>query len=88
MKINSKIGFNIIISRSTIVFVGPMVVDRFRKMCILMLCKKTMKGQDEKNMLLERERVKFGMPRRIISYGDTIFLIAFWTILWENKTPS
>jgi hypothetical protein len=28
--------------------------------------------------------VHFGIPRRIISDRDTIFLSAFWTMLWEN----
>jgi hypothetical protein len=60
------------------------VVDRFSKMCILMPCKKTIKGQDATNMFFEKVWVHFGIPRSIISDRDTRFLSAFWTTLWEK----
>ena len=60
------------------------VVDRFNKMCILMPCKKTIKGQEVANMFVEQAWVHFGIPRSIISNRDTIFLSSFWTTLWEN----
>jgi hypothetical protein len=60
------------------------VVDRFSKMCILMPCKKTIKGQDATIMFFEKVWVHFGIPRSIISDRDTIFLSAFWTTLWEK----
>jgi hypothetical protein len=53
------------------------VVDRFSKMCILMPCKNTIKGQEATNMLFEEIWVHFRIPRRIISYMDTIFLNSF-----------
>jgi hypothetical protein len=53
----------------TIYFV---VVDRFNKMCILMPCKKTIKGQEATNMFFEQVWVHFGIPRSIISDRDTI----------------
>jgi hypothetical protein len=59
-------------------------IDRFNKMCILMPCKNTIKGQEVKNMLFEWVWVHFGIPRSIISDMNAIFLSTFWTILWEN----
>nr|QHR91263.1 hypothetical protein Q903MT_gene5295 [Picea sitchensis] len=52
------------------------VVDRFSKMCILMPCKKTIKGQEATNMFFEQVWVHFGIPRSIISDMDTRFLNA------------
>jgi hypothetical protein len=60
------------------------VVDRFNKMCILMPCKNTIKGQEATNMFFEQVWVHFGIPRSIISDKDTRFLSAFWTTLWEK----
>ena len=60
------------------------VVDIFNKMCILMPCKKSIKGQEAANMFFEHVWVHFGISRSIISYKDTRFLSAFWTTLWEN----
>ena len=60
------------------------VVDRFNNMCIIILCKNTIKGQEATNMFFEQVWVHFGVPRSIISDRDTIFLSAFWTTLWEN----
>jgi hypothetical protein len=60
------------------------VVDRFIKMCIIMPCKNTIKGQEAKNLFFEQVWVNFGIPRSIISDRDTTFLSAFWTTLLEN----
>jgi hypothetical protein len=60
------------------------VVDRFRKMCILMPCKNTIIGQEATNKFFEHVRVHFEIPRSIISDRDTCFLSAFRTTLWEN----
>jgi hypothetical protein len=57
------------------------VVDKFSKMCILMPCKKTIKGQEAANMFFEQVWVHFGIPRSIISNRDTRFLSTFWTTL-------
>jgi hypothetical protein len=42
------------------------VVDRFNKMCILMPCKKAIKGHEAKNMFFEQGLLHFGIPRIII----------------------
>jgi hypothetical protein len=60
------------------------VVDMFKKMCILMPCKKTIKGQEATKLFFEQIWVHFGIPRSIISDRDIGFLSAFWTTLWEN----
>jgi hypothetical protein len=49
-----------------------------------MPCRKTIKGQEATNMFFEQVWVRFGIPRRIISDRDTIFLNAFWITLWEK----
>jgi hypothetical protein len=53
------------------------VVDRFRKMCIIMPCKNIIKGQEATNMLLKQVWVHFGIPRSTDSDRDTKFLSAF-----------
>jgi hypothetical protein len=59
------------------------VVDKFKKMCVLMACKKTIKGQEVASLFFERVWVHFGIPRSIISDRDTSrFLSVFWTSLW------
>jgi hypothetical protein len=60
------------------------VVERFKKMCILMPCIKTIKGQEATNMFSEQVWVHFGIPRSIIIDMDTRFLNTFWTTLWEK----
>jgi hypothetical protein len=60
------------------------VVDRFNKMCILMPCKNTIKGQEVAKMFFEQIWVYFGIPRSTISDRDRKFLNAFWTALWEK----
>jgi hypothetical protein len=54
-----------------------MLVDMFRKMCILIPCKKTIKNQEATNIFFEQVWVHFGIPRSIISDKDTRFLNAF-----------
>ena len=51
-----------------------LAIYRFSKMCILMACTNTIKGQEATNMLFENVSVHFGIPRRIILVRDTIFL--------------
>jgi hypothetical protein len=53
------------------------VVDRFNKMCILMPCKKTIKGQEATNMFFEQVWVHFGIPRSIISDRIPNFSVPF-----------
>ena len=60
------------------------VVERFNKMCILIPCKITIKGQEETNIFFEWVYVQFGILRSIISDRDTIFHSTFWTISWEK----
>jgi hypothetical protein len=60
------------------------LVDRFSKMCILVPCKKTIKGQEAENMFFEWVCVHFGIPRSIIAKRETRFLHIFWTRLWEK----
>ena len=60
------------------------VVDRFRKMFILMPCKKTINGQEEVSKFFEQVWVEFGIPRSLISDRDTRIISEFWTTLWEK----
>jgi hypothetical protein len=53
------------------------VVDRFSKMCIIMPCKKTIRGQEVANMFFEHVWVHFEIPMSIISNKDTKFISAF-----------
>jgi hypothetical protein len=53
-------------------------------MFIVMLCKNTIKGQEETYMFIEMVWVHFGIPRSIISDMDTKCLSAFWTTLLEK----
>jgi hypothetical protein len=57
------------------------VVERIIKMCILMPCKNTINRQVETNKFFEQVWVHFGIPRRIISDRDAIFINTFWTTL-------
>jgi hypothetical protein len=43
------------------------VVDRFRKMCILMPCINTISGKEATNKFFEHVWVHFGIPRSIIA---------------------
>lgn len=57
------------------------VVDRFNKMCILMLCKKQVIVEQTTYMFFQNVWVHFGLPTSIISDRDSRFLGKFWTCL-------
>jgi hypothetical protein len=59
------------------------VVDRFNKMCILMLCKKNITTEQTTNLFFQYVWVHFGLPTSIVSDRDTRFLGYFWTSLWR-----
>jgi hypothetical protein len=59
------------------------VVDRFRKMFILMPCKKQVTAEQTTNVFFQYVWVHFGLPTSIILDRDTRFLGEFWTSLWR-----
>ena len=58
------------------------VVDRFRKMCILMPCKKQVTAEQTTQMFFQNVWVHFGLPKSIISDRDSRFIGSFWSSLW------
>jgi hypothetical protein len=58
------------------------VVDRFRKMCILMPCKKQVTAEQMTQMFFQNVWVHFGLPKYIISDRDSRFIGSFWSSLW------
>eukprot|EP01018_Ginkgo_biloba_P008921 Gb_12464 [translate_table: standard] len=60
------------------------VVDHFSKMCILMPCKKSIKGHESVELFFSNVWVHFGFPNSIILERDSRFLGRFWTTLWEK----
>jgi hypothetical protein len=58
------------------------VVDRFRKMCILMPCKKQVTAEKTTQMFFQNVWVHFGLPKSIISDQDSRFIGSFWSSLW------
>jgi hypothetical protein len=58
------------------------VVDRFRKMCILMPCKKQVTTEKTTQMFFKNVWVHFGLPKSIISDQDSRFIGSFWSSLW------
>ena len=58
------------------------VVYRFSKMCILILCKKKIIDEQTVNLFFQYVWVQFGLPTSIILDRDTRFLGDFWTIFW------
>ena len=58
------------------------VVDRFRKMCILMLCTKQVTAEQMTQMFFQNVWVHFGFPKSIISDRDSQFVGSFWSSLW------
>jgi hypothetical protein len=58
------------------------VVDRFRKMCILMPCKKQVTVEKTTQMFFQNVWVHFGLPKSIISDRDSRFIGSFWLSLW------
>ena len=59
------------------------VVDRFRKMCILMSCKKTITAEKTTNLFFQNFWVHFGLPTSIVSDRDSQFFGDFWSKLWD-----
>ena len=47
------------------------VVDRFRKMCILIPCNKQITAEQTKKLFFEHVWVHFGLPTSIVSDRDT-----------------
>lgn len=58
------------------------VVDRFNKMFILVLCKKQVIIEQTAKMFFEQVWVHFGLHTSIISNRDTHFVGYFWSNLW------
>jgi hypothetical protein len=59
------------------------VVDRFKKMCILMPCKMQITAEQTANLFFQHVWVHFGLPTSIVSDQDIRFLGDFWTSLWR-----
>jgi hypothetical protein len=59
------------------------VVDHFKKMCILMPCKKQVTAEQTTQMFFQHVWVHFGLPKSIISDRDSRFIGNFWSRLWE-----
>jgi hypothetical protein len=57
------------------------VVDRFKKMCILMSCKKQVTAEQMMQMFFQHVWVHFGFPKSIIFYRDYQFIGNFWSRL-------
>ena len=53
------------------------VVDRFRKMCILMPCNKQITAEETAHLFFQNIWVHFGLPLSIISDRDSRFLGKF-----------
>ena len=59
------------------------VVDRFRKMCILIPCSKQITAEQTTKLFFEHVWVHFGLPTSIVSDRDTQFVGKFWSSLWK-----
>ena len=59
------------------------VVDYFRKMSILMPCKKQITAKQTACLFFQHVWVHFGLPTLIVSDRDSRFLGEFWTSLWK-----
>jgi len=63
----------------------PLVVDRFRKMCILKPCKKKITTEKTAKLFFQNVWVHFGLPTSIVSDRDSNFVGNFWsTFLWGS----
>ena len=58
------------------------VVNRFSKMAIMVVCKKNITVESTAKIFFKRVWVQFGIPQSIISDWDSRFLSIFWYILW------
>ena len=59
------------------------VVDRFYKMGILVVCKKNITVEATIKLFFERVWVHFGIPQTIFLDWDSRFLSTFWSSLWS-----
>ena len=59
------------------------VVDRFRKMCILIPCKKQITIYLTSHLFFQNVWVYFGLPTSIITDRDSHFLGKFCSSLWQ-----
>lgn len=59
------------------------IVDRFRKMCVLVPCKMQITTKQTTHLLFQFVWVHFGLPTFILSNQDSHFLRDFWTSLWR-----
>ena len=59
------------------------VMDKFRKMCILIPCNKQITIEQTVKLFFEHVWVHFGLPTSIVSDRDTRFVGKFWSSLWE-----
>lgn len=54
------------------------VLDRFKKMCILMPCKKQVTAEQTTHLFFQNVYVHFGLPTSIVSDRDSRFVGNFW----------
>ena len=59
------------------------VVDRFRKMCILMPCKKKVTAEQTAHIFFQNVWIHFGLPTSIVSDRDSQFVGNSWSSLWD-----
>ena len=59
------------------------VVDRFRKMCLLMPCKKKITAEKITHLFFQNVWVRFGLLTSIVSDRDSRFVWIFWSKLWD-----
>ena len=59
------------------------VVDRFNKMCMLMICKKKITAEKIAQIFFQNVLVHFGLPTSIVSDRDSRFVGNFWSNLWN-----
>ena len=55
------------------------VVDRFKKMCVLMAYKKTITAEQTANIFFQNVWIRFGLPTSIVSDRDSRFVGNFWS---------
>jgi len=59
------------------------VIDRFSKMATMVTCDKSITVESTAKLFFERVRVRFGIPRSIVSDQESRFLSAFLWSLWS-----
>ena len=60
------------------------VVDNFRKMCILMPSKKKVTFEQTNHIFFQNVWVHFNLPTSIVSDQNSWFVGNFWTKLWDK----